>query len=147
MGVGLIVCRGIPGSGKTTWAKGWVAEDVGTRARVNRDDLRLMMHAGCYRGGATEPQVIKAQLAMILELLRADVSVVCDDTNLPRYTLEGLRRTAIEGRAHYRVQSFLDVPLEVCLARNAERPTPIPDEVIRGMWEQHVLPTLDEAKP
>jgi predicted kinase len=136
----LIVCRGIPGSGKTTWAMSWVVDDLGARARVNRDDLRAMMHAGCYRGGATEPQVIKAEHAIIRELLGAGVDVVCDDTNLTRYALEGLQRTAMQAGAEFQVQSFLDVPLEVCLDRNAGRPKPVPPDVVREMWEQHVLP-------
>ena len=35
----LILCRGIQGSGKSTWAKAWVAEDPEHRIRINNDDL------------------------------------------------------------------------------------------------------------
>lgn len=37
----LTITRGLPGSGKSTWAKAWTAADPTCRARVNRDDLRL----------------------------------------------------------------------------------------------------------
>lgn len=40
----IILCRGIQGSGKTTWAKNYCNEHPNS-TRVNRDDLRAMM--GC----------------------------------------------------------------------------------------------------
>jgi predicted kinase len=39
----LILTRGIPGSGKSTWAKAWVAESPETRIRLNWDDMRNML--------------------------------------------------------------------------------------------------------
>ena len=42
----LIMARGLPGSGKTTWAKGQVEKSGGRYKRVNRDDLRAMLDAG-----------------------------------------------------------------------------------------------------
>mgnify|MGYP003455142708 FL=1 len=39
----LILTRGIQGSGKTTWARQWVAEDPDSRVRINNDDLRNML--------------------------------------------------------------------------------------------------------
>ena len=40
----IILCRGIQGSGKTTWAKNYCNEHPNS-IRVNRDDLRAVM--GC----------------------------------------------------------------------------------------------------
>lgn len=39
----LIICRGLPASGKTTWAKEWVMKDPGNRVRINLDDIRSML--------------------------------------------------------------------------------------------------------
>ena len=39
----IILTRGIPGSGKSTWAKAWVAESPETRIRLNWDDMRNML--------------------------------------------------------------------------------------------------------
>lgn len=39
----IILCRGIQGSGKTTWAKQWVLEDPEHRVRFNNDDIRNML--------------------------------------------------------------------------------------------------------
>ena len=38
----LIITRGLPASGKSTWAKQWVLEDPEHRVRINQDDIRLM---------------------------------------------------------------------------------------------------------
>lgn len=39
----LIICRGIQGSGKSTWAKQWCHEDPEHRVRFNNDDVRNML--------------------------------------------------------------------------------------------------------
>lgn len=44
----LIICRGIQGSGKSTWAKQWCHEDPEHRVRFNNDDIRNML--GDYWG-------------------------------------------------------------------------------------------------
>lgn len=49
----IILCRGIQGSGKTTWAKQWVLEDPEHRVRFNNDDIRNML--GKYWVPSREP--------------------------------------------------------------------------------------------
>ena len=39
----IILCRGIQGSGKSTWARKWVLEDPEHRVRSNNDDIRNML--------------------------------------------------------------------------------------------------------
>ena len=46
----LLLTRGLPASGKTTFARAWVAESPTDRARINRDDLRnvfVLLRQGC----------------------------------------------------------------------------------------------------
>lgn len=43
-----MICRGLPASGKTTWAKKQVAR--GNWTRVNKDDLRAMLHGSGKEG-------------------------------------------------------------------------------------------------
>ena len=38
----IIICRGIPASGKSTWAKQWVQQSPKNRIRINYDDMRMM---------------------------------------------------------------------------------------------------------
>lgn len=58
----LRITRGYPSSGKTTYARNWVAEDPEHRVRVNRDDLRWNLY-GRYTGlnNGQEWTVTKAQ--------------------------------------------------------------------------------------
>lgn len=142
----LIMTRGLPASGKTTWATAWVASNTAGRARVNRDDLRQMLHAGRYLGPETEDQIVATQDTIIRRLLRMDVEVVCDDTNLPGSALERMSRHAFEAGAELRVRSFLHVRLEVCLERNRHRVRAVPEQVIRDMHEMHVRPLLAGAR-
>ncbi|MEO5876815.1 MAG: AAA family ATPase, partial [Streptosporangiaceae bacterium] len=77
----LHITRGLPASGKTTWATAWTAQDRAGRARVNRDDLRAMLDTGEHVRGVTEKRVMAVRDAAILDLLRQGFDVVCDDTN------------------------------------------------------------------
>lgn len=51
----IIICRGIQGSGKSTWAKQWCHEDPEHRIRINNDDIRNML--GDYWVTSREPMV------------------------------------------------------------------------------------------
>lgn len=144
----LVIMRGLPASGKTTWARGWVSNKPEYRARVNRDDLRAMAHDGLYIAAkpalhrpGTEPIIAAARDTLILSLLRGGLDVVCDDTNLPEQTFVDLCALAAKVRGTLvRTEDLRQVPLETCLKRNAERPaaTRVPDDAIVGMWERHV---------
>ena len=94
----LIITRGVPGCGKTTRAKKWVAKSPAHRARINRDDLRETMHGGSY-GNVTEAQVTAVQHAGVLTLLRAGISVVVDDTNSNPATMATLRLLGVDAGA------------------------------------------------
>lgn len=148
----LTITRGLPGSGKTTSARAWVAEDPTHRARVNRDDMRAQLHDGAWLGDDTERQVVAARDATIGALLRAGVDVVCDDTNLPSRSVWDLRRLAAHAGAGFAVMDLTDVPLATCLERNATRTgrALVPEDRVRDMHRRHVegqpwpLPIDDE---
>lgn len=79
----LILTRGVPASGKTTYAKQWVQEDPLTRARLNRDDFRAMLFAGeGVLNYAQEKTVSAVQQAAANRMLAQGIDVIVDDTNL-----------------------------------------------------------------
>jgi predicted kinase len=129
----LVITRGLPGCGKSTRARAWVAEDPRQRARVNRDDLRAQLHDGVWHGGDTEAQVIAARDGAITALLRRGTDVVCDETALPQRTARDLAGLALRAGARLEVWDMTDVPLDVCLERDAARPNPVGEQVIRDM--------------
>ncbi|HEX6684272.1 MAG TPA: AAA family ATPase [Candidatus Limnocylindrales bacterium] len=112
----LIITRGLPGSGKTTWAKAQP-----NSVRVNRDELRRMMHGGHTGEGWAEKQITVAQRAQIDALLRAGVNVISDDTNLRGKTVRELAELALLAGAEVTLEDFTWVPIEICLERDALR--------------------------
>lgn len=130
----LTITRGLPGSGKTTWAKTQPA------VRVNRDELRRMLHGRQLGEGWAERQVTVAQRAQIDALLRAGVDVICDDTNLRARVVHELAELALHCGARVVLKDFTDVSLETCLARDAGRPESerVGPEVIARMHERYL---------
>ena len=136
----LIITRGLPGCGKTTYARAWVAEDREHRARVNRDDIRAMLDDGQFVKGVTEPRVLAARDAAILSLLSKGVDTICDDTTLPQRTARDLAKLAERAGAELTVIDLTDVTLETCLKRNASRTdkNPVPEAAIRDMHARYL---------
>lgn len=154
----LIITRGLPGSGKTTLARAWVAEDPVRRFRVNRDDFRAMGHDSTFvkqdaDNPGTERTIVAARDAAISALLRKGVDVICDDTNLPQRVARDLRRLAVLAGADFEVVDLTDVPPETCIERDAARTgrARVGEAVIRDMHSRYVrgkphpLPLPDES--
>jgi len=138
----LVITRGLPGSGKSTWAGRWAAAGGLDRAEVNRDALRMMMF-GRTANDLTpdhEPLVTAVQDAAVTALLAAGVSVVCSDTNLPDEVAARFAVLASRAGAAFRVADLRDVPLDLCLARNAARADkpPVPERWIRDMHARYI---------
>jgi len=133
----LIICRGLPASGKTTFARAWVAEDPATRARVNKDDLRRLIHDGVYLGRETENTINMIRDNTIRSLLRKGISVVNDDTNLPQGVARDLARIGMEFGAEVLVEDMTNVSVEICIARDHSRDNGVGEKVILGMAAKH----------
>ncbi|HEX6869842.1 MAG TPA: AAA family ATPase [Micromonosporaceae bacterium] len=129
----LTITRGLPGAGKTTWARRQPRS-----VRVNRDELRRMLHGGPLGLGWAEVQVTVAQRAQVRALLEAGVNVICDDTNLRAKVVRELGELAQTCGANVVIQDFTDVPLEVCIARDATRrgDDRVGEATIRDMWQR-----------
>lgn len=134
----VIFLRGLPGSGKTTWALDYLANHPGAK-RVNKDELRAMLDAGKYSKG-NEKFILAVRDALILQALAEGYHVIVDDTNF-RPQHEQRIRELVKGLAVVEIKDFSDVPLETCLERNRKRPNPVPESTIRQMYRQYVRPT------
>lgn len=132
----LLITRGLPASGKTTFARRLQPHVV----RVNRDDLRRMLHGRRLFTQWAEGQVSAVQRSMVESLLRARADVVVDDTNLrPRMMREWAEMAARRG-ATLEVHDFTDVPLAECLRRDAARPAgeQVGEDGIRRMFDRYL---------
>lgn len=132
----LLITRGLPASGKTTFARKLQPGVV----RVNRDDLRRMLHGRRLFTQWAEGQVSHAQRASVESLLRARVDVIVDDTNLRNKTVREWAELAAKFGASFELHDFTDVPLAECLRRDAGRPEDdrVGEEGIRRMHERYL---------
>lgn len=137
----IILCRGIQGSGKTTWAKQYCKEHPNT-IRVNRDDIRQMFSQKWSK--ELEQIVIDTELRAIDNALYEEMGVVVDDvSNLNRYTVDKIwnivrKYQQMRGISDYGIiyQDFF-IPLQDCIERDSKRPNPIGEEVIKATYEKY----------
>lgn len=136
----LIICRGIQGSGKSTWAKQWCHEDPKHRVRFNNDDIRNML--GDYWVPDREKLVTEAKANMITFALITGYDVVVDNMNLNPKEDTWIRTlcTNIEKDKGIHIDiEYKDffIPVEECIRRDAMRPNPIGEKVIKDTWRRY----------
>lgn len=131
-----IICRGLPASGKSTWAKQWVLEDPEHRVRINQDDIRLML--GKYWVPSREKLVQEIQFDAIVEALSRGFNVVIDNTNLNKKVLDQFDRL-IKTYEDYKIEykDFFDTPLSVCIERDKNRELQVTEKVIRSFYNNY----------
>lgn len=139
----VIVLRGLPASGKSTWAKDFVDRNPGW-LRINKDDMRAMMHNSKWSKD-NERQVLLLRDAAIEMALSSGYSVVVDDTNFASQHITTIQSIADLAEAAFEVKDF-DVPLSECLERNSKRMPRVPDHVIYDMYNKYVLPNKPKVK-
>ena len=148
----LILCRGIQGSGKSTWAKAWVAEDPEHRIRINNDDIRNML--GPYWVLDREKLVSAIKQRMAQEAMDRGYDIVVDNMNLNPKEVDFWKNIVNFNNGtimtwHYDIE-FKDffTPLEECIRRDAARPNPIGEKVIRDTWRRykHFIQTTEVEK-
>lgn len=139
--VRVIFVRGIPASGKSTWARA-VQEHYppGSVVRINNDELAASLFGGDSHGASGAAKVLdsvrKAALASAIKLPETRL-VIMDNTNVILRAMRPLVNAAWSHGAEVEVNDdFLKVSLETCLERNAARETPVPESVVRRMHKQ-----------
>jgi predicted kinase len=150
----LILTRGVSGSGKSTRAKAWVAEDPANRRRVNRDNLRMSVYGAYVLEADTVPDglnvsqkenyISEIQTNSVRNFLRAGYSVIIDDTNLMGKVVRGWYSIAKEFDAKFTVMD-VEVTLDEALKNNAKRASlggrDVPTHVIERQFTRHTCNT------
>ena len=146
----LIMTRGLPASGKSTFAREQVAKGQGRTKAVTKDDLRAMLDDGKF-SREREKFVEEVQRLIIEAGLNRGYTMIAADTNLAPRQEERLRDMGKGIYTEFVVQDFTDVPLEECIKRDQNRPNYVGEQVIKGMWNQFLKPkpperVIDPAK-
>lgn len=136
----VILTKGLPASGKSTYAKELLLD--GNWTRVNKDDLRALLHGGKW-SRENEKQVEAARDALILSALDRGSNVVVDDTNLhPKHEARVRQIVADWNKAHVtalvtvEIKDFTNVSVDECIRRDSKRPNYVGADVIRRMYRQ-----------
>ncbi|HNW88067.1 MAG TPA: AAA family ATPase [Bacteroidales bacterium] len=141
----LIMLRGIPASGKSTWAKEMIAAHPGKYKRTNKDEMRAMLDNGHW-SKSSERFVESLRNEIILRCLNQGISVIVDDTNIsPKHekTLRELVNNFCEHSeegVNFIIKDFLVDPKE-CIRRDRERAHPVGESIIfkmLGDWKRNI---------
>lgn len=139
----IILTRGLPASGKSTWARKMVQDHPDKYVRCNKDDLREMMFNSVW-SKSKEKLVLHVRDTIVLDCLEKRMSVIIDDTNLDDSHIKRMRELAAPYKdVVIKTQDFTNVSLEECLKRNAARPKPVPEFVIKDMYKKYLA--VDET--
>lgn len=136
--------KGLPASGKSTWAKEWVDNHENWK-RINKDDLRNIFDNGKWSEG-NEKFIIFSRDILVYNLLCKKINVIVDDTNFaPKHEVQ-LKAMAKECGAKFEIKDFTDITPETCIERDLKRPNSVGSKVIMKMYNQYLKPVPPVVK-
>lgn len=142
----IIICQGLPASGKSTWAKEYINEDSEHRVRFNRDDIRNML--GKYWVPSREKVINSIFDGFMNEAMLEGYDIVVDNMNLSSKAIneiedyvkdfnEWIKLSPLDIHYDIEYKKFLDVPLEELISRDSKRENPIGEKVIRDLYTKY----------
>jgi predicted kinase len=134
----LILTKGLPASGKTTWAKEYIQKYPET-ANLCKDDLRLQLSGTNKR----ENRIIKVRDLLTEYYFEQNYSVIWSDTNLNPVHLRRATELATKYQADLVIQDFTNVSLAECIRRDLVRSNSVGQQAIEKMYYDY----LDRPNP
>lgn len=132
----IIMLKGLPASGKSTWAKEKINENS-NYIRINKDDIRESI-TGKWTS-KKEKIVISIRNSLIKTGISLGKNVIIDDTNLNPKHEQSLKTLAQELGVEFEVNdSFLKVSVEECVERDIKRDKSVGYKVIYKMYYDYL---------
>lgn len=140
----LYIMCGMPGCGKSTWARNFIREHEDVRY-VSRDEIRFTLVGEEEDYFANENKVFQYFTDAIRETLVDGFDVIADATHLNRASRKKLIR-ALHDVDFKIIYVIFNTPYNVCLERNNAREgrCKVPEEAMASMWRRYIEPTTDE---
>lgn len=140
----LYIMIGIPGSGKSTYAKNHFPNAV----YISRDEIRFNLVSENEEYFSKEDKVFSEFIYMINKNLSIGKDVIADATHLnPRSRTKLFSHLNINPTKTEIIAVVMRTPLEVCLDRNENRKgtrSYVPPQVIKNMYSSFKEPTMKE---
>lgn len=148
----VIITRGLPASGKSTWADAFIADNpnyINIEKDVIRTDARLFKDGMYNHKRGDEGVVLKERDRLIHQALAEGRGVVVSDTNLVQKHIAQISNIAKQYGVEVEIKDFLNVPLGELIERDRNRDESVGEQVIRRMFHQQVktMPTFLEFDP
>lgn len=136
----IIFTIGLPGSGKTTWAKELIKDNPEVVKRINKDDLRAMIDNSNYTS-MNESMINDIILGMVTYFIETDEveQIIIDGCNLQKhidYIIGGIESSSITKVYDHSLEIF-NVEPHICIERNAARKNSLPEKVIWNMLDRY----------
>ena len=139
MGQILLVLKGLPASGKSTYANELIDFNDGRYKRVNKDSLRAMIDNGHW-SKLREKIIIETEEVLVRKFLSQGYNVIVDDTNFGWE--DKWKQVAGECGATFHTKEFSVYP-EECVRRDALRgEKSVGADVIWKMYRKYVQPLI-----
>lgn len=138
----LILLVGIPGSGKSTYARNYISDCPKSAIHLSSDSLRAELYGDeSIQGNPTE--VFSLMQKKAVEALNEGKDVIYDATNITRKdraSIIGVCPKFAKIEAH-----IIWAPIETCIERDAARDRTVGKEVIDRMLKRFQAPYYDEG--
>jgi predicted kinase len=135
----IFITKGLPASGKSTWAKKKVMEYPNTII-VNRDKIREMLK-GEYKnfpfGSSMEKLVTQLERGSVVASLDKGYNVIIDATNF-RLPTDWVADIARVYDCKVQIIDFTHIDVKTCIQRDQQRENPVGKEVIEGMYNKYL---------
>lgn len=144
----VIILKGLPASGKSTYAKALVDSSNGKFKRISKDDLRAMLDNSNF-SKTNEKNILYVRDNLMNMLLVQGYSVIIDDTNLhPKHeqTITGEVVELMGDLVDVEIEDFTNISLEECIKRDQKRSNYVGEKVIRDMYNRFLRPEPKTVK-
>lgn len=142
----IIVTRGLPASGKTSWANNFVKENP-EFIIISKDDFRndvLKEHNVKWSNDNERKYVRPYWITLMEQVLDNGGSFISCDLNLSKVNINALKDTAKKYNIQLEYKDFFNVSLETCIARDSirEEDKKVGENKIRRIYKSSILPKL-----
>lgn len=140
----VLFLKGLPASGKSTFAKELLEREPDKWVRVNKDELRIELHNGVW-SKENEKVIVSLHQERAEKALVDGFSVIVDDTNFHAPHEDRFRAVAEKHGAEFEVMNF-EINLDEAIERDSKRgEKSVGREVIRKMYNQYIKPKVYES--